>query len=387
MAGIQRWNGGGYGQSLKDDYRKFYGSTIAFQGLGEMIPNKDSYCEIDPQRRGQVGHPGAALPLQVVGLRAEARSATCSETCRDLVDKMGGTPLDPMPGEAEGYGITVGGEMIHEVGTTRMGESAKTSVLNANCQAHDVPNLFVADGGPFVSNADKNPTWTILALAVADERVHRRGAEEGKSMSEIGRRGWLKVIGAVPLAGARARAQRRRRRRLSGQGGQGERRARPSCRSSSRAHEYETVRVLVDLVIPRDERSGSATDAGVPEFMDFMMRDPLESPQEREKRQTAMRGGLAWLDHQCADRFGKSFVACTEVERKARARRHRLAREGAAEMKQGAHFFSDFRDLTASGFWSSKIGIEDLQYQGNTFVAEWKGCPPEVLARLGLKDE
>jgi choline dehydrogenase-like flavoprotein len=99
------------------------------------------------------------------------------ETCRDLIEKMGGRPLEPMPGKDKNYGITVGGEMIHEVGTTRMGDSPKTSVLNGWCQAHDVPNLFVADGGPFVSNADKNPTWTILALAW---RTAERIAEERK---------------------------------------------------------------------------------------------------------------------------------------------------------------------------------------------------------------
>jgi choline dehydrogenase-like flavoprotein len=89
---------------------------------------------------------------------------------------MGGTPLTPMPPREMGYGIEPGGRIIHEVGVTRMGQSPTTSVLNAQCQAHDVKNLFVADGGPFVTNADKNVTWTILALAmrtatyIADQR-------------------------------------------------------------------------------------------------------------------------------------------------------------------------------------------------------------------------
>jgi len=148
------------------------------------------------------------------------------------------------------------------------------------------------------------------------------------------------------------------------------------------AHEYQTVRVLSDLIIPADERSGSATDAGVPEFMDFMMVDPLESAKGREARQTAMRGGLAWLDHECTDRHGKTFLDCDDAERKAVLDDIAWPEKTRPELKQGAHFFSSFRDLTASGFWSSKIGIEDLQYKGNTFVAEWKGCPPEVLARL-----
>jgi choline dehydrogenase-like flavoprotein len=97
-------------------------------------------------------------------------------TFRALIDQMGGTPLTPMPGRELGYGIEPGGRIIHEVGVTRMGHSPTTSVLNAQCQAHDVKNLFVADGGPFVTNADKNVTWTILALAmrtatyIADQR-------------------------------------------------------------------------------------------------------------------------------------------------------------------------------------------------------------------------
>jgi len=204
-------------------------------------------------------------------------------------------------------------------------------------------------------------------------------------MSEIGRRGWLKVIGAVPLAGLlpapSAAAVETAAKAARGTKGKA------FAPEFFTAHEYETVRALADIVIPKDERSGSATDAAVPEFMDFMMRDPLESPQEREKRQIAMRGGLAWLDHQCADRFGKNFLGCAEAERKAVLDDIAWPEKAKPEMKQGAHFFSDFRDLTASGFWTSKLGIEDLQYQGNTFVAEWKGCPPEVLAKLGLKAE
>src|SRR3712207_9286508 len=87
------------------------------------------------------------------------------ETFRALVAEMGGQVFNPMPTKEQDYEIATGGQIIHELGGTRMGSDARTSVLNANCQAHDVKNLFVADGGPFVSQADKNPTWTILALA------------------------------------------------------------------------------------------------------------------------------------------------------------------------------------------------------------------------------
>jgi len=101
------------------------------------------------------------------------------ETFQAIIGKMGGRALFPVPGREEAYGISKGGEIIHEVGTTRMGTSPRTSVLNEWCQAHEVKNLFVADAGPFVTNAHKNATWTILALAwrtaerIAEER--RRG--------------------------------------------------------------------------------------------------------------------------------------------------------------------------------------------------------------------
>lgn len=142
-------------------------------------------------------------------------------------------------------------------------------------------------------------------------------------------------------------------------------------------HEWETVRILVDLVIPRDERSGSATDAGVPEFMDFML-------QERESMQAPMRGGLAWLDTECRRRIEKTFVACTEAERRAVLDDIAWPARARPELSHGVAFFNSFRDLTASGFWSSKMGVEDLQYMGNRFVAEWTGCPPEALRKLGV---
>ena len=142
-------------------------------------------------------------------------------------------------------------------------------------------------------------------------------------------------------------------------------------------HEWETVRVLVDLIIPKDERSGSASEAGVPEFMDFMLGDDPEL-------QTPVRGGLAWLDHECDDRYGKTFVACTVAERGALLDAVAWPAKAKPEHAAGVEFFNRFRDLTAAGFFSSRMGVQDLRYVGNTFVSEWKGCPPEALAKLGV---
>jgi hypothetical protein len=141
--------------------------------------------------------------------------------------------------------------------------------------------------------------------------------------------------------------------------------------------EWRTVRMLADYVIPRDERSGSATDAGVPEFMDFIMTD-------FPSMQVPMRGGLAWLDGESRRRSGKGFVAATDAERRAILDDIAFPKKAPPAMSHGVAFFNRFRDLTASGFFSSKMGVADLRYIGNTFVAEWKGCPEPALRKLGV---
>ena len=142
-------------------------------------------------------------------------------------------------------------------------------------------------------------------------------------------------------------------------------------------HQWATVSMLADIIIPKDDRSGSATDAGVPEFMDFMM---IDTPA----RQSAMRGGLAWLDRECNQRFDKTFVAATDAQRKEILDEISWPRRAKPEVAAGVAFFNSFRDLTASGFFSSKIGVQDLQYMGNTFVPKFTGCPEPVLKKLGL---
>jgi choline dehydrogenase-like flavoprotein len=167
--------GGGYGKQLKDDYRRFYGATVNFAGRGEMVPNADTYCEIDPRVVDRWGIPVLRFHFKWTDLEYK-QVKHMQDTFRAIIQEMGGTPLSPMPSREDGYGIEPGGRIIHEVGVTRMGNDPQTSALNRNCQAHEVKNLFVADGGPFVTNADKNVTWTILALSmrtseyIADER-------------------------------------------------------------------------------------------------------------------------------------------------------------------------------------------------------------------------
>jgi choline dehydrogenase-like flavoprotein len=171
--------GPGYGKQLKEDYRRFYGSTIGFSGRGEMIPNKDSYCEIDPTVVDRWGIPVLRFHFKWSDYEID-QAKHMQETFRAIITEMGGTPTSEMPSRERGYGIAPGGRIIHELGVTRMGNDPNTSVLDANCQAHDCKNVFVADGGPMVTQPDKNCTWSILALAmrtseyIADQR--RRGA-------------------------------------------------------------------------------------------------------------------------------------------------------------------------------------------------------------------
>jgi choline dehydrogenase-like flavoprotein len=165
MGGIHRYPpGGGYGKALKDDYRRYYGATIGFSGRGEHIASDDCYCEIDPNVVDRYGIPVLRFHWKWTDYEYK-QVKHMQETFRALIAEMGGTVFSPMPSAGDGYGIAPGGRIIHELGGTRMGADAKTSVVNRNCQTHDVKNLFVADGGPFPSQADKNPTWTIMALS------------------------------------------------------------------------------------------------------------------------------------------------------------------------------------------------------------------------------
>lgn len=144
------------------------------------------------------------------------------------------------------------------------------------------------------------------------------------------------------------------------------------------AHEWRTVRVLVDLVIPRDARSGSATDARVPEFMDVFMVN-------RENMRNWMRAGLTWLDDECRKRFRKRFVDCDASQRTTVLDDIAWPRRARPEMQAGVRFFNNFRNFTASGFWSSKMGVDDLQYMGNRPIAQWNGCPQPALTKLGVR--
>jgi choline dehydrogenase-like flavoprotein len=155
---------GGYGNKLRDDVKRFYGAVMGVSGRGESVAQKDNYCEIDPNVVDEWGIPVLRFNYNWTD-HERLQAKHMHETFEEIFDAMGATPLGEVPGKEQDYGLAAPGRIIHEVGTTRMGDDPKTSVVNRNQQLHEADNVFVVDGGPFVSQADKNPTWTILALS------------------------------------------------------------------------------------------------------------------------------------------------------------------------------------------------------------------------------
>jgi hypothetical protein len=162
----------GYGVGLKQKCRSSYGTFIGFSGRGEMIPNENCFCELDPTVKDKWGIPVLRFHWKW-GENELRMAADMQETFRSIIEAAGGTVAGgarrhSKPNadvQQQSSTISTGGAIIHELGTVRMGNDPKTSALNSHCQAHDIRNLFVADAAPFVSNPDKNPTLTIMALA------------------------------------------------------------------------------------------------------------------------------------------------------------------------------------------------------------------------------
>lgn len=202
-------------------------------------------------------------------------------------------------------------------------------------------------------------------------------------MDKLNRRQVLQVLGTAPamagIAWTEAEAQQ------AHQHAQQARRGAAGAKAAYKpkyftAHELATVTALANLIIPKDERSGDASEAGVPEFIDFMMVDQPE-------RQVLMRGGIKWLDSECHKQFGQPFVKGTPAQQTAICDALAYPEKARPEHSHGVRFFSAVRDLTATGFFTSKIGIADLDYKGNTFVPTWTGAPKEALDHLGVSYE
>jgi gluconate 2-dehydrogenase gamma chain len=142
-------------------------------------------------------------------------------------------------------------------------------------------------------------------------------------------------------------------------------------------HEMATITILADIIIPKDARSGSASDAKVPDFIEFIVKD-------KPYNQTPIRGGLRWLDLQCLNRYDKTFVDSTASQQMEMVNEIAWPKKAKPEMQQGVSFFNRMRDLTATGFFTTKMGIEDLGYVGNT-PNKWEGVPADVLKQYGME--
>jgi len=207
-------------------------------------------------------------------------------------------------------------------------------------------------------------------------------------MSDIKRRQVLQLLGATPavaLTWAPGAQAGQAPPAAAGAAGQ-KPGAKPAARGASKLKfftpsEYATVVMLSGIVIPKDERSGSAIDAGAPEFIDYTLGVTLA---DQQAPQTAIRGGLAWLEHECQRRFQQPFTKCTDAQRTEILDEIAWPKKAKPAMSHGVRFFTVFRDMVASAFWSSKMGVQDLQYIGNVPVGEWTGSPPEALQKVGV---
>ncbi|HKO16905.1 MAG TPA: gluconate 2-dehydrogenase subunit 3 family protein [Gemmatimonadaceae bacterium] len=254
----------------------------------------------------------------------------------------------------------------------------------------DLPEAQADEGQRVDSLPDEpRPDEQVPAEPPSNEA---RAAEDSRSVAGVSsdgdatvtRRDALKAFGAAPLLATLGVSVGQLERALRGM----ERAAAPSPAHEAapaapkffNAHEWRTLGLLVDYIIPRDARSGSATDAKVPEFIDFLMSDPDASAASK----TAMRGGLAWIDAECRSRFGSNFADSKDTQRRQVLDDIAWPKKARPEMSQGAAFFRRLRDLTASGFFSSAMGWKDVQYEGNVFNPHWNGCPPAAVKKLGV---
>jgi len=142
------------------------------------------------------------------------------------------------------------------------------------------------------------------------------------------------------------------------------------------AHEMATITALGDIIIPKDSVSGSASEAKVPDFIEFIVKD-------MPGHQVPLRGGLRWLDMQCFKQFDKAFIDCDSKQQISLVDQIAYPNKAKPEMKQGVAFFSLIRNLTTTGFYTSEIGVKDLGYMGNV-PNKWNGVPDDVLKQYGM---
>jgi gluconate 2-dehydrogenase gamma chain len=228
------------------------------------------------------------------------------------------------------------------------------------------------------------------------DEIDTTTTDETSTPTPVSRRAALKVIGAVPIAGAlvggaafaqqattQAPQQPKQTHEGPTQPARGPAKNPPENapkRAFFTAAEWRTVGVLADDIIPRDARSGSATDAGVPAFIDYQ----LSVSETSDEARLAIRGGLQWLNRESRTRFRRSYASLTPAQRHLILDDIAWPAKAKPEFSHGVAFFSNFRDLVGMGFFSSAMGWKDLRYIGNVFNPNWQGCPEPAMQKLGV---
>jgi gluconate 2-dehydrogenase gamma chain len=225
----------------------------------------------------------------------------------------------------------------------------------------------------------------------ADAQSDGTAAREGSVAKPVSRRAALKVLGSVPIAGAMmgssafaqqgtaSGAKQTHQAPVPPTQGQATP-PQPAKRAFFTAAEWRTVSVLADDIIPADGRSGSATQAGVPAFIDYH----LSVPEASEDSKLAIRGGLAWLNTESRKRFRRNYATLSQAQRNQILDDISWPRRAKPEFSHGTAFFSRMRDLVGMGFFSSAMGWKDLRYEGNVFNPDWQGCPEAAMQKLGV---
>ena len=390
--GIQNYpqsRGGGYGADLKDEYRRYYGAFVGFAGRGEQVAREDCYCEIDPNVVDHWGIPVLRFHHTWSDSRTPAGASTCRRPSASIIQEMGGTPTSPMPTEEQDYGLAVGGLIIHEAGATRMGNDPKTSVLNANGQAHDVEERLRRRRRSVRLAGGQEPDVDDHGARVAHVRVHRGRAEEGEHlMRDVQatprcladpRRDAGRGRAAVHVDGARTARRAADAAAQAARAGAPPPRARPTSRGSSRRTSTRRSSLLADMILPKDAQSGSASEAGAPEFIDYIVAEQPDGQTRDARRPRVARRRVPAPLRQAVPRLRPtpSAARCSTTSPIRAQRRPRLQPRRPL-----------LHDVARPG--RRRVLVEQgrrrgPRLHGQPCPTQWDGAPQEVLDKLGLK--
>ena len=334
-------------------------------GFGEVLARYENAVELDPE----VKDSGASRPCASTSSSATTRRRwppTWRTPPRRCFEEAGIEVVDVSSD------ILTEGWSIHELGTARMGNDPKTSVLNQYQQSHDVKNLFVVDGSSHVSASCQNPTWTIMALCLAVVRAPGRRAPEGEPVSGISRRDLLRKSVGATIVAPLARLAPAAAAVSTASAGSALAASAVAAGLFFTASEMAQLDELTEAIIPADAQSGGARAAGVVPFLDRSLAErDAKIPDDAEERKR-WKDGLARVDEVAREMHGRAFLEATPEQRLAVL--SRMAQNEQDPQAPEERFFRQLKRATAQAYYSSKIGIhDDIQYKGNTLLTEFVG--------------